>query len=120
MSRNILVIDDEEIVRLSCERTLRPLGYEVDTAEFCVDGLEMLERKRYDLVLTDLKMPHMDGLEFAAHISSKYPETKVVLFTGYTTDETIEFALSQGIHTYMEKPFSPEKLIETVNTALGD
>lgn len=119
MSRNILVIDDEEIVRLSCARTLSPLGYSVDTAEFCVDGLEMLKQKHYDLVLTDLKMPHMDGLELAAHISAKYPDTRVILFTGYTSDETIEFALKQGIHTYMEKPFTPEKLIEVVQKALS-
>lgn len=120
MKADILVIDDEEIVRISCERTLSPLGYNVDTAEFCVDGLEMLRNKRYDLVLTDLKMPHMDGLEFAAHIMAKYPGTRVILFTGYTTDETIEHAIRQGIHAYMEKPFTPEKLTEVVEKALGE
>jgi DNA-binding NtrC family response regulator len=119
MSKNILVIDDEEIVRISCERTLSPLGYSVDTVEFCVDGLEMLKQKHFDLVLTDLKMPHMDGLEIVAHISAKYPDTKVILFTGYTSDETLDLALKQGIHTYMEKPFTPEKLIEVVEQALS-
>jgi DNA-binding NtrC family response regulator len=120
MSADILVIDDEEIVRRSCQRTLAPLGYRVVTEEFCVDGLERLKERHFDLVLTDLKMPHMDGLELAAHISAKYPGTKVILFTGYTTDETIALALRQGIHAYMEKPFTPEKLKETVRKALGE
>lgn len=119
MNKDVLVIDDEEIVRISCERTLQPLGYRVDTVEFCVDGLEMLKQKHYDLVLTDLKMPHMDGLELVAHILSKYPATKVVIFTGYTSDETIDYALKQGIHAYMEKPFTPAKLIEVVAQALS-
>jgi len=118
--KRILVIDDEEIVRLSCERTLGPLGYEVDTAEFCVDGLEMLKARPYDLVLTDLKMPHMDGLEFAAHIAAGHPGTRVILFTGYTTDETVEQAIKRGVHAFMDKPFTPEKLIEAVRKALGE
>lgn len=120
MSAHILVIDDEEIVRRSCERTLAPLGYRVETEEFCVDGLKRLKEKHFDLVLTDLKMPHMDGLELAAHISAKYPDTKVILFTGYTTEDTIKFALKQGIHAYMEKPFTPEKLVQVVRKALGE
>ena len=117
--KNILVIDDEEIVRMSCTRTLGPKGYNIDTAEHCVEGLHKLKQKRYDLVLTDFKMPHMDGLELAAHIVAKYPETKIILFTGYSTEDTALRAVRQGIYHYMEKPFTPEALISLVHKALA-
>lgn len=117
--KNILVIDDEEIVRLSCARTLGPEGYGIDTAEHCVEGLHKLKQKRYDLVITDFKMPNMDGIELAGHIVSKYPETKIILFTGYSSDETAERAIRQGVYHYMEKPFTPEALIAAVAKALA-
>jgi len=116
----ILVIDDEDIVRVSCTRILTARGYEVDAAAYCADGLQMLEENTYDLVLTDFKMPHMDGIELAAHIIEKYPGIKIVLFTGYTTEETIELARKRGIHAFMEKPFTPEKLAQTVAEVLGE
>jgi two-component system response regulator FlrC len=118
--KNILVIDDEEIVRVSCVRILSAEGYNVDAAAFCADGLVMLEENPYDLVLTDFKMPHMDGIELAAHILSRYPEVKIVLFTGYITDETIRIAMKCGVHAFLEKPFTPEKLAETVAEVLGE
>jgi DNA-binding NtrC family response regulator len=118
--KNILVIDDEEIVRVSCTRILSAKGYRIDDADHCAAGLQKLKEKRYDLVLTDFKMPRMDGIELAAHIIAKYPETKVILFTGYTTDETIRIAKRCGIHDFLEKPFTPEKLAETVARALGE
>jgi DNA-binding NtrC family response regulator len=117
---NILVIDDEEIVRVSCTRILRAKGYNVDAAAFCADGLVMLEENPYDLVLTDFKMPHMDGIELSAHIISRYPEIKIVLFTGYITDETIRIAMKCGVHAFLEKPFTPEKLAETVAKTLAE
>jgi DNA-binding NtrC family response regulator len=117
--KNILVIDDEAIVRMSCTRTLGPKGYNIDTAEHCVEGLHRLKQKRYDLVLTDFKMPHMDGLELAAHIAAKHPETKIILFTGYSTEETALSAVQQGVYYYMEKPFTPEDLIAVVQKALA-
>jgi DNA-binding NtrC family response regulator len=116
---NILVIDDEEIVRVSCTRILRAKGYNVDAAAFCADGLVMLEENPYDLVLTDFKMPHMDGIELSAHIISRYPDIKIVLFTGYITDETIRIAMKCGVHAFLEKPFTPEKLVEIVAQTLG-
>jgi DNA-binding NtrC family response regulator len=120
LGKNILVIDDEEIVRLSCVRILAGRGYNVDAAAFCADGLLMLEENPYDLVLTDFKMPNMDGIELAAHIAEKHPGVKVVLFTGYSTEETIELAKKRGIHAFMEKPFTPDALASTVERVLGE
>ncbi len=115
----ILVIDDEAIVRISCRRTLEPLGHEVDTANDGVEGLRMLREKTYDLVLTDLKMPNMDGLEVAAQIGASQPDLKIILITGYSTIDTAERAEQFGLYHYMEKPYTPDALIKVVTDALA-
>lgn len=114
----ILVIDDEEIVRISCERTLVPDGYEIDTAASGKEGLERLEKGEYDLVLVDLKMPGMSGIEFLVNIKSRRPEQKVMIMTGYDTVEHIVEAISSGAAHYLEKPFTPDTLIERINEVL--
>ncbi|HAK89091.1 MAG TPA: hypothetical protein DCP24_08545 [Nitrospiraceae bacterium] len=114
----ILVIDDEEIVRISCERTLVPDGYEIDTAASGKEGLERLEKGEYDLVLVDLKMPGMSGIEFLVNIKSRRPEQKVMIMTGYDTIEHIVEAISSGAAHYLEKPFTPDTLIERINEVL--
>jgi DNA-binding NtrC family response regulator len=111
----ILVIDDEDIVRLSCSRTLVPEGYELKMAKNGPEGLQMLEEDTFDLVLTDLKMPNMDGIEVLANIKEKWPATDVVIVTGYQTVETAVKAIKLGAFDYIEKPFTPDTLIATVS-----
>ncbi|NJD55787.1 MAG: sigma-54-dependent Fis family transcriptional regulator [Nitrospirae bacterium] len=111
----ILVIDDEDIVRLSCSRTLVPEGYELAMAKNGPEGLKMLEEGSYDLVLTDLKMPNMDGIEVLAKIKERWPSTDVVIVTGYQTVETAVKAIKLGAFDYIEKPFTPDALIATVS-----
>ncbi len=111
----ILVIDDEDIVRLSCSRTLVPEGYELKMANNGAEGLKLLEEESFDLVLTDLKMPHMDGIEVLANIKGKWPATDVVIVTGYQTVETAVKAIKLGAFDYIEKPFTPDALIATVS-----
>jgi len=110
----ILVIDDEDIVRLSCSRTLVPEGYELKMAKNGTEGLKMLEEDAFDLVLTDLKMPNMDGIEVLANIKENWPATDVVIVTGYQTVETAVKAIKLGAFDYIEKPFTPDSLIATV------
>lgn len=111
----ILVIDDEDIVRLSCSRTLVPEGYELKMAKNGPEGLQMLEEDTFDLVLTDLKMPNMDGIEVLAKIKEKWPATDVVIVTGYQTVETAVKAIKLGAFDYIEKPFTPDTLIATIS-----
>jgi DNA-binding NtrC family response regulator len=111
----ILVIDDEDIVRLSCSRTLVPEGYELKMAKNGTEGLKMLEEDAFDLVLTDLKMPNMDGIEVLANIKENWPATDVVIVTGYQTVETAVKAIKLGAFDYIEKPFTPDSLIATVS-----
>jgi DNA-binding NtrC family response regulator len=111
----ILVIDDEDIVRLSCSRTLVPEGYELKMAKNGIEGIKMLEEESFDLVLTDLKMPNMDGIEVLGTIKEKWPKTDVVIVTGYQTVETAVKAIKLGAFDYIEKPFTPDTLIATVS-----
>lgn len=110
----ILVIDDEDIVRISCSRSLVPEGYELKMAKNGPEGLKMLEEESFDLVLTDLKMPNMDGIEVLATIKKTWPNTDVVIVTGYQTVETAVKAIKLGAFDYIEKPFTPDSLIATV------
>jgi len=118
--RRILVIDDEAIVRVSCERVLRPEGYDVVVTPKGTDAIELLEREKFDLVLTDLKMPDMDGLEVLKHIKEKWPEIIVIIITGYGTISTAVQAIKMGAYEYIEKPFTPEDILNAVRKALGD
>jgi DNA-binding NtrC family response regulator len=111
----ILIIDDEDIVRLSCSRTLVPEGYELKMAKNGPEGLKLLGDESFDLVLTDLKMPNMDGIEVLANIKEKWPATDVVIVTGYQTVETAVKAIKLGAFDYIEKPFTPDALIATVS-----
>ncbi|MFN3480428.1 MAG: sigma-54-dependent transcriptional regulator [Thermodesulfovibrionales bacterium] len=119
MSRpKILVIDDEEIVRVSCKKCLTPEGYDVDVAANGIEGLAMTENNRYDVILTDLKMPDMDGMEFLAKVKERHPDTKVIMITGYSTVEHAVKAMRMGAYNYIEKPFTPDALIEAVKEAI--
>ncbi|MBI5639879.1 MAG: response regulator [Nitrospirae bacterium] len=115
---SILIIDDEGIVRTSCSRALSPEGYEVKTAQNGIEGLKMLETERFDLVLTDLKMPDMDGIEVLGKIKEKWPGTEVVIITGYQTVDTAVKAIKLGAFNYIEKPFTPDALLAAVAEAL--
>ena len=110
----ILVIDDEAIVRISCERTLAPEGYQVSVASGGREGLMFLEKEPFSLVLLDLKMPDIDGIEVLNIMKEKWPDTKVVIITGYSTVDTAVQALRLGAFNFIEKPFTPDTLISAV------
>lgn len=117
--KKILVIDDEPIVRTSCIRSLSPEGYEVKSASSGKEALELLEKESFNLVLLDLKMPDMDGIEVLKKIKDTWPDTKVVMITGYSTVETAVKTLKLGAFSYLEKPFTPDTLLETAREAFS-
>lgn len=114
----ILVIDDEEIVRISCKKCLTPEGYDVTLAGTGLEGMKLTRENHYDLILTDLKMPDMDGMEFLMMIKETQPDAKVIMITGYSTVDNAEEAMRLGASNYVEKPFTPDTLIAAVREAL--
>lgn len=116
----ILVIDDEEIVRVCCKRALVDEGYDVDVTSSGKEGLELFSRQKYDLVLVDLKMPRMEGMEVLANIKRQAPGQKVIIITGYMQDEQSEDPPFFGAAYYLEKPFAPDVLLNMINNALKE
>lgn len=115
MKGNVLVVDDEQIVLRSCERILVPEGYGVNTASSAAEAIGLLENNTYDLIITDLKMPGMDGLEFMRQVRAKDPDINIVVITGYPSQDSIKDSLSLRIIDYLPKPFSPALLLEVAN-----
>lgn len=114
----ILVIDDDEIIRRSCEKILLPEGYTVVSAGSGAEGLETLRSEPCDLVLTDLKMPDMDGIEVLRSVKENWPDTEVIVITGFGTVRTAVEALQYGAYDYVEKPFTPEQLTNVISRCL--
>ena len=120
MSRqaNILVIDDEESMRDSCQQTLSRDGNRVEVAEDGSRGLAMLERESFDLVILDLKMPGLSGMEVLKKIRERDPEAMVIVITGYATIESAVEAMKRGAYDFIPKPFTPGSLRVIVRRAL--
>ncbi|MCL6622091.1 MAG: endopeptidase La [Syntrophobacterales bacterium] len=110
----VLVVDDEEIARTNLEYILQKDGYQVDTAASALEALDKLARREFDVVLTDLKMERMDGLQLLEAIKAQAPATEVVMITGYATVGTAVDALRKGAAHYLPKPINLEELRRTV------
>jgi len=115
---NILVIDDEETMRDSCRQALSRNGNRVEVAEDGLSGLAMLEKKSFDLVILDLKMPGLSGMEVLKKIKETEPEVMVIVITGYATVESAVEAMKKGAYDFIPKPFTPNSLRAIVKRAL--
>jgi DNA-binding NtrC family response regulator len=115
---NILVIDDEEVMRDSCKQILSRQGHNVKLAEDGYQGLELLKEKYFDLVILDLKMPGIDGMQVLEKIKESSPETAVVVITGYATVESAVEAMKRGAYDFLPKPFTPEEFRLIIDRAL--
>jgi two-component system phosphate regulon sensor histidine kinase PhoR len=106
----ILIVDDEKRIRDTCSRMLVNEGFEVARAESGESGLEMIQREHFDIVLLDLMMPGMSGMETLVHVRELHPDTVVIVITGYATlDHAVE-AMKKGALDFISKPFSPQDL----------
>jgi DNA-binding NtrC family response regulator len=119
MGKRILVVDDEEIVRRGFLRTFSDTDIEVETSPSGNLALKAVQSETFDLVVTDLKMPGMNGIEVLKAIKVLQPDVPVILITGYPTVDTAVEAMKHGAYDYIAKPFTREQIREKVCEALG-
>ncbi|MGB9605243.1 MAG: hybrid sensor histidine kinase/response regulator, partial [Bryobacteraceae bacterium] len=106
----IVVIDDDAAMRLSCTKILAKSGYRVEAFEDGAGGLEGVQRLKPDLVIADLKMPGISGIEVIARVLESDPAAVIVVITGYATIDTAVEAMKAGAYDFLPKPFSPDEL----------
>ena len=114
---SIMIIDDENIVGKRLQPTLEKRG---DTVETFIDSREALKRfdeKNFDIVVTDIRMDNIDGIEVLEHITSRNKRTKVIMITGYATVEVAREALAKGAFDFIAKPFKPNDLRSIIERA---
>lgn len=119
MKSNILVVDDEPVARQSLTDILKLEGYTVASAPNGQAAVEYIRTHNVDLLIVDLKMPGMDGLEVVQVVNQVSPETEVILLTAYGSTETAIQALRLRIHDYLLKPASPVQILATVKKGLS-
>jgi two-component system NtrC family response regulator len=118
ISGRILVVDDDESLRRVTQVQLEQMGYRVDTAANAQDALDSLKSAPFELVVTDLKMPGMSGLDLLRRIRADFPDTQVILITAFGTIETAVEAMKAGAYDYVTKPVHPDELKLCVRRAL--
>ncbi len=114
----ILAVDDETIVLDSFRKILVAAGYAIDTVENGREALGLVQKRTYDFVFTDLKMPEMDGLDVVKGVKHFSPESDVVVITGYATIESAVNAMKWGALDYVQKPFTEDELVEFAKKCL--
>lgn len=114
----ILIVDDEEVVRLSYARILAETNYEVRAVSTWLQVSQVMQHDPFDVVLLDLRMPEMDGMVILKTIRHLWPESEVIIITGYPTVESAKEALTLGAHNYLAKPVGPDQVLDAANGAI--
>ncbi len=116
----VLLVDDEESILNSLRRLLRSQPYEILLADSGAKALEILKERPVDLVMTDARMPNMDGATLLAEIRKLYPSTLRILLTGYADVDMMTKAINEGqLYRYLSKPWNDEELVQALRQALS-
>lgn len=118
MKSRILVVDDEESIREFLEIMLKKEGYEVTLAEDGQKAKDLLTKKTFDMIISDLQMPHVTGIELLKHVKESYPDTVFMLITAFGTTETAVEAMKMGAYDYLTKPFKIDEVRLNIQNAL--
>ena len=110
----ILVVDDKFSDRETLKTILEDKGYRVATAKDGTEAIEMVKSKHYDIIFLDVILPGIDGVETFEHVKEIDPDVTVIIMTGYTEEDLVRKAVSEGAYTCIYKPFNMEKLIGLV------
>jgi DNA-binding response OmpR family regulator len=119
MARKVLIVDDEPFIRNLIRDTLKPRGFETGFAENGVEALEELDRRPYDLVISDVVMPKMEGFELLKRIKKLQPNLPVIILTGFSREHDISDFLLYGADEYLTKPFQVNELLAAVEKVTG-
>lgn len=109
-SMSVLIVDDEDMMRDLLKRILSRGGFEIDTASNGKEALEKLAANPVDLIISDIKMPGMDGFELLKEVRSKYPDKSVIMITAFGDTYTVKDALLLGADEYVTKPFKSHEI----------
>src|SRR6476659_4527629 len=115
---DILIIDDEKAIRKTLSEILSFEGYKVDEASDGEEGLSKFKAKNYDVVLCDVKMPRIDGIEFLQKASECNPDVPIIMISGHGTIETAVEAVKKGAYDYISKPPDLNRLLITIRNAM--
>jgi len=116
--KSVLIVDDEKNIRLTLSQALEVLEVETDTAANGEEALAKLKGKEFSLILLDLKMPGMDGMEVLRRVREIRPDIRVIILTAYGTVESAVEAMKLGAADFIQKPFAPEEIRELVSRVL--
>ncbi len=118
MSARILVVDDEDIVIRSCLRILDGNGYQIETARDGQEALRKVDDNSYDVMILDIMMPNLGGMEVLRRVKETHPDTDVIMITGLSQIDTAVQAMKLGAFDYISKPFEPDELKLVIQRAL--
>jgi len=118
MKGRILVVDDEDIVIRSCRRVLGDGEFEVEAVQSGIEALKLLEDRQFDVVILDIMMPKMDGIQVLQRAKEAHPDLEVIMITGLSQVETAVRSMKLGAFDYLTKPFDPDELKLVVERAL--
>ncbi len=113
----VLVLDDEPIVGKRLLPALAKVGCDVEVFDAPKPALERIAAKRFDIVVTDIRMEEIDGLEVLEKVLQRWPETRVIMITGYATVELAREAMAKGAFDFIAKPFKPQELRDVIAKA---
>ncbi len=115
---SVLIVDDEEVVRRAHLRSLKDTGCLTQAAEDGYEAIRVMEEHPFDVVLLDLRMPGPGGMDVLKTIKERWPDSEVVVITGYPTIESAKQALRLGAQNYIAKPVGPDDVIKAANEAM--
>jgi len=114
----VLIVDDEEVVRLGFARSITAMDCEARLAGNGAEALRFMEQNPSDVILLDLRMPGIDGMDVLKTIKRRWPDCEVVVITGYPSIESAKDAMRLGANNYLAKPVGPDEVVQATNDAM--
>jgi two-component system, OmpR family, alkaline phosphatase synthesis response regulator PhoP len=121
MGKHILIVDDDEMVRMALVELLKPEGYTLDVAGSGKEALIKIDENKYDLMMFDIIMPEIDGLELCKKVRSRveYKDIPIVFLTAKSREQDRVKGIEAGANLFLSKPISPEKLLSIIAGTIG-